>query len=74
MSDIEILALAYQRRDAGEVGELSEIIAQVKTDLAAMQPPEPGPSDEIGFSSQVIGGVRKNYKIMGDGSMVEVTP
>lgn len=74
MQDIDILSLAYQRKDAGDTRELSEVIAGIKGDLAAMQPPEPGPSDEIGFKSEVVGGVRKEYKIMGDGSMVEVTP
>jgi hypothetical protein len=74
MKDFEILSLAYQRQASGDVRELSAIIEEVRADLAAMQPPGPGPSDEIGFKSEVIAGVRKNYKIMGDGSQVEVAP
>ena len=72
MSDAEILNLAYQRKDAGDVRNLSVIVAEIRADLAAMQPPAPGPTDELGFKSEVIGGIRKNYKVMGDGSIVEV--
>lgn len=74
MTNAEILSLAYQRQAEGATGTLSEIIVQVKADLASMQPPAPGPSDETGFKSELAGGVRKNYKIMGDGSLVEVAP
>jgi hypothetical protein len=73
MSDTEILSLAYQRQAQGDGRDLSVIIAEIRDDLAAMQPPAPGPTDEIGFKSEVINGVRTEYKIMGDGSMVEVT-
>ncbi len=72
MSDVEILSLAYQRQAQGDTRDLAVIIAEIRDDLAAMQPPAPGPTDEIGFKSEVIDGVRKEYKIMGDGSMVEV--
>jgi len=72
MSNSEILSLAYQRQADGDGRDLAVIIAEIRADLAAMQPPAPGPTDETGFKSEVIGGVRKNYKIMGDGSMVEV--
>ncbi|MHC8493633.1 hypothetical protein ACTU44_13100 [Thalassospira sp. SM2505] len=72
MSDFNVLSLAYQRQAAGDVRDLAEIVSEVRADLAAMQPPAPAPTDEIGLKSEVIGGVRKNFKIMGDGSMVEV--
>lgn len=72
MNDLDILSLAYQRRDAGDPGTLDEIIAQIRADLAAMQPAPPGPGDVIGVKSEVVNGVRKNYNIMGDGSQVEV--
>ena len=74
MNDVDILSLAYQRKDAGDGRSLGVIISEIKADLEAMQPPAPGPSDETGRKSEVIAGVRKNYKIMGDGSMVEVQP
>lgn len=72
MTEIQILNLAYSRRDAGDNRDLSEIIAEIRADLATMQPPAPGGNDEIGYKSEVINGVRKDYKIMGDGSMVEI--
>lgn len=72
MSDIKILTLAYQRKDAGDNRDLSAIIAEIRDDLAAMQPAAPGPSDVVGFKSETIGGVTKEYNILGDGSMVEV--
>ena len=72
-NDFNILRLAYQRQADGDTRELSAIVADVRADLAALQPPAPGPNDEAGFKSELIGGVRKNYKIMGDGSQVEVT-
>lgn len=73
MKNTEVLSLAYQRQADGDTRALAVIIAEVRADLVAMQPPAPGPSDEIGYKSEVIGGVRKNYKVMGDLSVVEVT-
>jgi hypothetical protein len=73
MSDMEVLSLAYQRQAQGDTRDLSVIIADIRAALATMQSPAPGPTDEIGFKSEVIKGVRTEYKIMGDGSMVEVT-
>lgn len=72
MNDINILSVAYQRKDAGDNRDLTVIIAEIESDLVNMQPPAPGPADETGFKSEVIGEVRTNYKIMGDGSMVKV--
>ncbi|WP_417842173.1 hypothetical protein [Terasakiella sp.] len=72
MSDLEVLSLAYQRQADGDVRDLAVIIAEIRADLVSMQPDAPGPTDEIGFKSEKVGGIRKNFKIMGDGSMVEV--
>lgn len=72
MDDLSILSVAYQRRDAGDARELSAIIAEIKADLKAMQPPAPGPGDVIGRKVENIGGTCREYEIRGDGSMVEV--
>lgn len=72
MNDLDVLAVAYQRKDGGDARPISIIVAEIRSHLEEISPPVPGPTDQIGFKSEKIGGVRKNYKVMGDGSMVEI--
>ena len=72
MTNAEILSLAYQRQAQGDNRDLSVIIAEVKVHLAQMQPSPPKPTDIIGFKSEIIGGVKRKYNVLGNGSQVEV--
>lgn len=73
MTDSEILALAYQQRRAGDARPLSEIVAEIRADAAALAPPPPGPDDVVGMGEMVLpDGTVERWQVLGDGRRVDL--
>lgn len=72
MNNLDILTVAYSRKDAGDARTIPQIVESIRQDLQEIAPPVPGPSDEIGFRYESVGGVGRKIKLMDNGSEEEV--
>lgn len=72
LSLAEKMHLAYVRRSFGETGSISELVASVEVDAAALVPDdETSPEDVIGSRSEWVDGVLIETHILRNGTEVQ---